>query len=66
MHTLTPQAKPCEGRVAPARMARLTQAQSASFLYDQERWNDLPARIANAYVRFEDKSQQAIRERITM
>lgn len=63
---LHPQGKPCEGRVLPARMVRVAQMQSTSFLYDQERWGGLPARIANAYARFEDKSKHAIRERITM
>ncbi len=63
---LAQQGKPCEGRIAPARMARLAQMQGTSFLYDQDRWTGLNPRIANAYVRFEDKTKHAIRERITL
>ncbi len=66
LHQLAPQMKPCEGRIASARTVRLMQAIGKAFLYDQERWAGLPARIANAYARFEDKSKHAIRERITM
>ena len=65
LHSLTLM-KPSEGRIAPARLVRLQQQQSAAFRYDEDRWGSLPPRIANAYARFEDKSKNAIRERSLM
>ena len=58
---MQPCLKPREGRVVPARMLRLTQAEGNAFRYDEERWTGLPARIANAYVRGEDKAKDVIR-----
>lgn len=69
LHIGEPLTKPREGRIAPARSVRLTQAmqtQVASFFYDEDRWGGLPPRIANSYARFEDKSKYAIRERSLM
>ena len=58
--------KPSESRIAPARLVRIQQQQNAAFRYEEDRWSGLPARVANAYVRFEDKSKSAIRERSLM
>jgi hypothetical protein len=66
MHLLIPILKPREGRIAPARYARLMQTQHGVALYNEDRWGGLPPRIANAYARFEDKSKLAIRERSLM
>jgi hypothetical protein len=54
-----------EGRIAPARSVRLKQ-QSTAFSFDQGRWGDLPPHLAKAYARYEEKSKNAIRERLTM
>ena len=50
------------GHIAPARSVRLSR-QGGYMLDETGRLAGLPTRIANAYVRFEDKARHAIRER---